>query len=80
MAKKQEVVNTWGRLAERVNSKALATQSPQSSENLVGVADAHKAAAAGESPQEADPRSRLIPSGSPTRLHTPHGPELDDVD
>ena len=80
MAKKQEVVDTWGRLAGRVNSKALEATCRQPSTTLsapsacqiasdagtVGNANARDCGATGK-----------IASEAAIDLH---GPELDDVD
>jgi hypothetical protein len=80
MAKKHEVVDTWGRLAGRVNSQA-ATKSPQFGAASGAAASARKAYVA-----EADAGEANAPGGGAARdeakesPHELHGPELDDVD
>ena len=83
MAKKQEVVDTWGRLAERVNSQA-ATKSPQSDTTSgTGQLDTagRKASVA-----EADAGEASALGGGTVRNTAKEsskdldGPELDDVD
>eukprot|EP01043_Picozoa_sp_COSAG02_P066258 COSAG02_NODE_10251_length_1986_cov_2.642289_1_plen_81_part_00 len=80
MAKKQEVVDTWGRLAERVNSQA-ATRSPQSSAPIDVSADACRGCAAEADASEANllggAAVHSTAKGSSIDLD---GPELDDVD
>lgn len=85
MAKKQEVVDTWGRLAERVNSNALAIKSPQHCTGkpavVAAAVESDEAAAAAGQRIGAIPQGLGVVRGATAEL--PAGintPELDDVD
>jgi hypothetical protein len=80
MAKKQEVVDTWGRLAERVNSHA-ATRSPQSgAPNGVGAYARERCAAAAGASEANLLGGAAVRSTAKESSIDLDGPELDDVD